>query len=103
MAHFATELTALVDFAAVCHREEEGTEGEECRGTSGLHLAAYHDRVDIAKHLVGAGCPLDGVDLQVRLPSIIESVIAILIWTLVGEREFLGKSPQLGLPLCCMG
>ncbi len=55
---------SLVDVAACCHKNRRGEDVHQ----NGLHLAAFHDYVDVVKQLIKVGCPLE-VDQDVNVSS----------------------------------
>lgn len=57
----------LVDVAACCHRNRQGEDVNQ----NGLHLAAFHNDVSVAKQLIKAGCPLEEKDMDVSLRMLV--------------------------------
>ena len=62
IVEYLTEEEPLVDVKVCCHTNKQ--DGEAVR-QNGLHMAAIHNDVDVAKQLIKAGCPLDVQDLNV--------------------------------------
>ena len=66
------EEVAGVDFSACC-ADSGGTEEDEERGMTGLHLAAIHDSPEIANLLIKKGCPVDTQDEKVCLSQLLKA------------------------------